>query len=163
MIGGFTAWAAAGLPVHAYSGPIPIGASSVITDDAGRVLLVHHTYAERNWEVPGGVLEAHESAEAAAVREVLEETGVQIEIERLVGVYWESGWGAGGGHHVVFRARIAVGTPIATDRAEISEVGWFGHNALPRPISDFTVRRIDDGLADRPPGVWTIPPRTWLR
>src|SRR6266550_908332 len=56
MIGGFAAWAAAGLPVQAQSGPIPIGAASVISDATGRVLLVHHTYGERNWEIPGGVL-----------------------------------------------------------------------------------------------------------
>jgi hypothetical protein len=53
VIGGFVAWAAAGLPVHAHSGPIPAGASSVIVDPSAQVLLVHHPYGERNWEVPG--------------------------------------------------------------------------------------------------------------
>jgi rhodanese-related sulfurtransferase/ADP-ribose pyrophosphatase YjhB (NUDIX family) len=165
VIGGVTAWAAAGLPVRTHSGPVPLGASSVITDRARRVLLVHHTYGELNWEIPGGVLEARESAEAAAVREVREETGSAIELERLTGVYWEPGWGAAGGHHFVFRARLTAGSPRPTvaDRAEISEVGWFARDALPRPISDFTVRRIDDALADRWPTVWTVPPRTWLR
>jgi ADP-ribose pyrophosphatase YjhB (NUDIX family)/rhodanese-related sulfurtransferase len=165
VIGGFVAWAAAGLPVHAYSGPVPLGASSVITDGDGRVLLVHHTYGELNWEVPGGVLEPRESAEEAAVREVREETGASIEIERLTGVYWEPGWGAAGGHHFVFRARLAADTPspTVTDRAEISEVGWFARDALPRPISDFTIRRIDDALGDRPPAIRTVPPRTWHR
>ena len=89
VVGGFTAWRAAGLPVHAYSGPVPLGASSVITDNSGAILLVHHDYGERNWEIPGGVVEARESAEHAALREVREETGARIEIERLTGVYWE--------------------------------------------------------------------------
>ena len=165
VIGGFAAWASAGLPVHAYSGPVPVGAASVIADAEGRILLVHHTYGERNWEVPGGVLEARESAETAAVREVGEETGTQIEIERLAGVYWEPAWGAAGGHHFVFRARLAAGSPQPTvaDRAEINELGWFARDALPRPISDFTVQRIDDALADREPAIRTVPPRTWLR
>jgi ADP-ribose pyrophosphatase YjhB (NUDIX family) len=129
------------------------------------VLLVHHTYGERNWEVPGGGLEARESAEAAAMREVREETGARIEIERLAGVYWEPGWGAAGGHHFVFRARFGAGSPqpTVTDRAEISELGWFARDALPRPISDFTVQRIDDALAGREPAIRTVPPRTWLR
>jgi ADP-ribose pyrophosphatase YjhB (NUDIX family)/rhodanese-related sulfurtransferase len=165
VIGGFGAWAAAGLPVHTHSGAVPLGASSVIAGGDGRILLVHHTYGELNWEVPGGVLEPRESAEEAAVREVREETGASIEIERLTGVYWEPGWGAAGGHHFVFRARLAADTPspAVTDRAEISEVGWFARDALPRPISDFTIRRIDDALGDRPPGIRTVPPRTWQR
>jgi len=165
VIGGFTAWVAAGLPVRAYSGPVPVGAAAVIADGAGRVLLVHHTYGERNWEVPGGGLEARESAETAAVREVSEETGAEIELERLAGVYWDPAWGAAGGHHFVFRARLAVRSPqpVVTDHAEISELGWFRRDALPRPISDFTVLRIDDALADRRPAIRTLPPRTWLR
>ena len=165
VIGGFAAWAAAGLPVHAYSGPVPLGAASVITDREGRVLLVHHTYGELNWEIPGGVLEARESAEAAAVREVREETGAVIEIERLTGVYWEPGWGAGGGHHFVFRARLAAGStpPVVADHAEVSALGWFARGALPRPISDFTVRRIDDALSGQTPGLSVVAARTWLR
>ncbi len=144
---------------------IPLGAASVITDAGGRVLLVRHTYGERNWEIPGGGLEADESAEAAAIREAHEETGVTCAIERLSGVYWEPAWGSAGGHHFVFRARLASGSPepAVADRAEISEVGWFARDALPRPMSDFTIRRIDDALAERSPAIVTVPPRTWLR
>jgi ADP-ribose pyrophosphatase YjhB (NUDIX family)/rhodanese-related sulfurtransferase len=165
VIGGFTAWAAAGLPVHTHSGPVPLGAASVIVDDEGRVLMVHHTYGELNWEIPGGVLETHESAEEGAIREAREETGVTLEIARLSGIYWEPGWGATGGHHFVFRARLAAtsSAPSVNDRAEISEVGWFARNELPLPISDFTVRRIEDALADRPASIAVVPPRTWLR
>jgi hypothetical protein len=50
-----------------------------------------------------------------------------------------------------------------TDRAEISELGWFTRGALPRPISDFTVRRIDDALAGRPPTIQLVAARTWFR
>jgi ADP-ribose pyrophosphatase YjhB (NUDIX family)/rhodanese-related sulfurtransferase len=165
VIGGFTAWAAAGLPVHADSGPIPLGAASVITDREGRVLLVRHTYGELNWEIPGGVVETRESAEAAAVREAREETGARIEIERLSSVYREPAWGAAGGHHFVFRARLAAASPQPeiTDPAEISELGWFARDRLPRPISDFTVRRIEDALSNKPAGVFVVPARTWLR
>jgi rhodanese-related sulfurtransferase/ADP-ribose pyrophosphatase YjhB (NUDIX family) len=165
VIGGFVAWAAAGLPVHPHSGPIPVGSSSVIVDHAGRLLLVHHTYGERNWELPGGVLEAHESAEAAARREAREETGVTLEIQGLSGVYWEPAWGAAGGHHFVFRARLAVNSPhpTVTDPAEIGEIGWFARDGLPRPISDFTIQRIEDAFAGAAPSLKVVAPRQWLR
>ena len=165
MIGGFVAWRAAGLPVHTHSGPVPLGASSVIVDASGRILLVRHDYGELNWEIPGGVLEVHESVEDAARREVREETGADIELERLTGVYWEPGWGTAGGHHFVFRARLTAGSPepAVSDPAEISAVRWSTRGALPRPISDFTVRRIEDAFIDQPTTVSLVPPRTWLR
>jgi len=135
-----------------------VGAASVIVDDAGRVLVVKHGYGELNWELPGGGGEAGESAEETARREALEEVGIQLDVERLVGVYWEPP----DAHHFVFRAQ-ARGAPRAADPAEIDELGWFSPNALPRPISDFTIRRITDALGDGPPRVWTIGPRLWLR
>jgi 8-oxo-dGTP diphosphatase len=135
-----------------------LGAASVIVDGTGRVLLVKHGYGEHNWEVPGGRGEAGESAEETARREALEEVGIQLDIERVTGVYWEPP----DAHHFVFRAR-ARGGPRVADPAEIDELGWFSPNALPRPISDFTLRRITDALGDGPACVWTIGPRVWLR
>jgi len=135
-----------------------LGAASVIVDDAGRVLLVKHSYGELNWELPGGCGEARESAEETARREAREEVGLELAIERLVGVYWEPP----DAHHFVFRAR-ARGEPRVADPNEITELGWFVPSALPRPISDFTVRRITDALGNGLAGVWTIGPRVWLR
>ncbi|MHB8632229.1 MAG: NUDIX domain-containing protein [Candidatus Limnocylindria bacterium] len=142
-----------------------LGAASVILDDGGRVMLVHHTYGQLNWEIPGGGSEPGESAEETALREAREEIGVRLRIERLSGVYWEPGWGPGGLHHFVFRASLPPGSPEprASDANEISECGWFATVRLPRPISDFTVRRIEDALSDTPPGVFVVPARTWLR
>ena len=65
----------------------------------------------------------------------------------------------------MFRARLAEGSsaPEVTDHAEISELGWFSRQDLPLPISDFTIARIEDACADRPPRIAVVPPRTWLR
>lgn len=51
-----------------------LGASAVVTDSAGRVLLGRSTRGM--WELPGGRVETGESAQAAAVRELTEETGL---------------------------------------------------------------------------------------
>lgn len=140
-----------------------LGAASVITDDAGRVLLMKQTYGHLNWEIPGGMTESGESAEDTARREVREELGVEIVIEALTGVYWEPAWGGVGGHHFVFRARLADGPdPRLADANEVADLGWFPLEELPRPINDFTVRRIIDALARGVPQVHEVGPRIWL-
>uniref|UniRef100_A0AAU2W2K0 NUDIX hydrolase n=1 Tax=Streptomyces sp. NBC_00008 TaxID=2903610 RepID=A0AAU2W2K0_9ACTN len=55
------------------------GAAAVVTDAAGRVLLGRST--KGMWELPGGRIEAGESAQAAAVRELAEETGLTARVE----------------------------------------------------------------------------------
>ncbi len=141
----------------------PIGAASVITDDRDRVLLVRHTYGELNWEIPGGGSEPGESAAATSRREVREEVGVDIRLDRLAGVYWEPGWRPSVDmHHFVFRASIVGGTPRPSS-PEIGEVRWCDPSDLPRPISDFTVRRIRDALAGGAATVGDVPRRRWLR
>ncbi|MBN6036239.1 NUDIX domain-containing protein [Amycolatopsis sp. 195334CR] len=58
----------------------------VIRDDAGRVLLIHKI--DNNlWALPGGGHDAGERITDTAVREVREETGLDVEIVRLIGTY----------------------------------------------------------------------------
>jgi len=60
--------------------------TAVVRDPEGRVLLIHRTDNDR-WALPGGVVELGESVAETAVREVREETGIEIEVLGLVGVY----------------------------------------------------------------------------
>jgi ADP-ribose pyrophosphatase YjhB (NUDIX family) len=136
-----------------------LGASSVIVDDTARILLVRHSYGEHNWELPGGRGEPSESIEETARREAREETGIELEIVRLTGVYWEP---RASMHHFAFLAR-ALGRPRAVDPAEIDECGWFPLSTMPRPMSDFTMRRVTDALDGAAARVHTIGPRVWLR
>jgi 8-oxo-dGTP pyrophosphatase MutT (NUDIX family) len=143
-----------------------LGAASVIVDRDSRVLLVKHNYGPHNWEIPGGGAEARESIEETARREAREELGISLKIERLTGAYWEPGRSDGRAmHHIVFLAQLhpASPTPRVVDRAEITDLGWFAPTDLPRPISDFTVRRIEDALSGAGVAVHEVAPRTWLR
>lgn len=60
-----------------------VGAGALITDAAGRVLMVEPTYKE-SWEVPGGVVEADETAFDACRRECREELGIDVGLRRLL-------------------------------------------------------------------------------
>ena len=63
-------------------------AGAVITDAAGRVLLVLRGHAPQagRWSIPGGRVEPGESPAQAAVREALEETGLTVRVVRELGV-----------------------------------------------------------------------------
>jgi 8-oxo-dGTP pyrophosphatase MutT (NUDIX family) len=63
-----------------------VAASAVVTDDAGR-LLMQRRRDSGLWALPGGGMEMGESLPGAAVREVREETGLEVEITGLVGTY----------------------------------------------------------------------------
>ncbi|MGC9523488.1 MAG: NUDIX hydrolase [Anaerolineae bacterium] len=65
---------------------INLGASVAIIED-GRVLLTKRDDVEA-WALPGGRIEAGESVVEAACREALEETGLEISVTRLVGIYF---------------------------------------------------------------------------
>lgn len=140
--------------------PKRLGAAAVITDAAGHVLLVKHTYGRLNWELPGGGAEAAESAAETAIREVWEETGLDVVIERLTGVYYERESDL---HHLVFRCRRPdEAARPRSDQVEISDCAFWPPDALPRPISDFTERRIRDALRESPVAFVEIPSRQWF-
>ncbi|HSL41989.1 MAG TPA: NUDIX domain-containing protein [Anaerolineales bacterium] len=67
-------------------GELRLGCSAAIFDVQGRVLLTRRT-DNGQWCLPGGRMEAGESAAEACEREVLEETGLIVRVKRLVGVY----------------------------------------------------------------------------
>src|SRR3954454_5024657 len=60
-------------------------AGAVVRSD-GKLLMIRRRDNGR-WEPPGGVLELEETVEAGVAREILEETGISVEVERLTGVY----------------------------------------------------------------------------
>ncbi len=62
------------------------GTGVVVTDQQGRILLEKRSDCGM-WGLPGGRIEPGESIAGAAVREVKEETGLVVEISRMLGVY----------------------------------------------------------------------------
>lgn len=82
---GFIALLNAGLPTKR------IIAQGRLRDEHGRVLLCRLTY-KREWDLPGGVVEAGESPAAGLAREIHEELGVGVEVGELLTVNWLPAW-----------------------------------------------------------------------
>jgi 8-oxo-dGTP diphosphatase len=142
---------------------VALGAAAAILDDQGRILLVRHGYGRHNWELPGGAAEMGESPEQTAVREVAEETGLTIVPERVTGIYTELGHRLGPTMHFVLRCRRDPGDTeprIASD--EIIDLAWVEPSSPPRPISDFTIRRIADATAGGSLLPAIVSGRVWL-
>lgn len=101
------------------SGPLhSVSVAGVAVDASGRVLLIRRR-DNGQWQAPGGVLEAEETFEDGVVREVLEETGVHVEVERLTGVYKNLTRGVVA---LVYRCHVIHGEPQPS--SESSESAW---------------------------------------
>ena len=76
--------------LRSYVGHKPVilnGTSVIILDSRNRALLQKRTYPERNWGLPGGIMEMVESMEETGIREVFEETGLKVKELTLLNVY----------------------------------------------------------------------------
>jgi ADP-ribose pyrophosphatase YjhB (NUDIX family) len=110
-----------------------------------QILLVRQAYGERYWSLPGGKMEPGESIEEAAIREVAEETGLEVRITRVVGLYSKP---AEGGLAVTFEGEAISGTLQAAN--EITECRYFPADQLPEPVRAHLQQRVADwrtGLA----------------
>jgi ADP-ribose pyrophosphatase YjhB (NUDIX family) len=115
---------------------------AVVRSEAGVLLCERREL--RGWELPGGAVRAGESDEDALRREVAEETGLAIAVERLVGEYVRTGFRA----HVarVFACSVEGGS-LCPSR-ETPRVEWFDPAALPDAIFPWFRGPLEDALGD---------------
>jgi 8-oxo-dGTP diphosphatase len=118
-----------------------IGAFAIIFDDQDRVLLCHRRDLDV-WNLPGGGVESGELPTEAVIREVKEETTLEVVIERLVGVYGKTDKR----DELVFSftCHVIGGHPSITDEA--IECQYFDVEHIPTNTSPKQVERIHDAL-----------------
>lgn len=118
---------------------LKVGAGALIEQD-GRLLLLQRAEEpfRHQWNLPAGYTEADESPAETAVREVYEEAGLRVAVDRLVDVYFYTDDPRGNGILIVYQCRVVGGTlgeslegvnPTFFARDEIpAELAGGGHN-----------------------------------
>ncbi|MCX8015446.1 MAG: NUDIX hydrolase [candidate division WOR-3 bacterium] len=108
-------------------------AVDVIIDLSGKIVLIKRKNPPYGWALPGGYVEYGESVEEAAIREIKEETGLDLKELKQFHVYSKPERDPRGHTvSVVFTAK-GIGEPKASDDA--SEIGIFAIDNLPEPIA----------------------------
>jgi len=119
-----------------------LGAFAIIFDESSKVLLCHRTDRDM-WNLPGGVVEPHEAPWQACVREVEEEVGLIVRVDRLLGIY-----SVPSKPDLVFNFLCVQtgGALRVTDEAD--QIGWFGRAEIPANTLPRHVLRIADAFAE---------------
>ena len=126
--------------------PSSLGVSIVILKGESVLLILRGDFPV--WGLPGGAVEAGESVAEAAVREVREETGLEIRLTSLVGIYFRP-QAEIGNHQALFSAEIVSGDP-RPDGFETIKVEWFAPNHLPERLLCMHRLSIHDALQGGP-------------
>ncbi|NQW29072.1 MAG: NUDIX domain-containing protein [Ignavibacteria bacterium] len=121
-----------------------VSVDAFITNDSGEVLLIKRADSGV-WATPGGFVDVGETPAAGVVREVMEETGLEIEVVQLLGVfsslnykYHYYKWTDNEVVQILFAAKIVGGTPTHTDEA--LDVQWFPQHDLPELFDGHNIR-----------------------
>ena len=127
-----------------------IGVHGIVAHE-NRILVLRRapsvTYKPGCWDLPGGHLSNGESFEQCLAREVAEETGLTIEVERLLGLTQALD---GPYMQIVFSCKVAVAGPIRLADFEHDEARWLSANELRdlTPLIPYLERIISQGMLD---------------
>jgi ADP-ribose pyrophosphatase YjhB (NUDIX family) len=108
----------------------------------GQILLTKREDFEV-WCLPGGAVDPNESLAQAAIREAEEETGLIVELTRLIGIYSLPNWQKNGSHNVLFAAR-PIGGALRLCPGETVDVQYFAFDRLPVDLMPSHQQKVRD-------------------
>jgi ADP-ribose pyrophosphatase YjhB (NUDIX family) len=114
-----------------------VGVAAVVGNEKGEILLVQRADSGI-WLYPTGWADIGYSASEVAVKEVREETGIECEVLRMIGVLdgLRLGFTRVPMYLLVFHCR-ATGGELASHPLECADVGWFAEDNLPWPVAGY--------------------------
>jgi ADP-ribose pyrophosphatase YjhB (NUDIX family) len=120
-----------------------VGAMALIQDDQERILILEHTYRrDIPWGLPGGWLKQAESPEAGLIREVFEETGLRVRVDRLLAADF---WGSSQ-LDLLYRCIVESGTYQSSDETGLHR--WVVRDELPQLLPNQIALLRKAGLLD---------------
>ncbi|MET8815393.1 NUDIX domain-containing protein [Streptomyces sp. NPDC004549] len=135
-------------PQEANPSPLhSVSVAGVVVREDGRLLAIRRA-DNGAWQLPGGILELDETPEAGVAREVLEETGIHIEVDELTGVYKNLPRGIVA---LVFRCKPSGG--IERTSSESTAVSWLTPDEVSERMSEVFAVRLLDALDGNGPHV----------
>jgi ADP-ribose pyrophosphatase YjhB (NUDIX family) len=148
--------------MQAYGGTptaLRFSVTAFVQDSSGQVLLQRRS-DNGFWNLPGGGVELGENLEAATKREMLEETGLEVAVLRLIGVYSDPSitvmtYPDGRCLQYIstlFECRVVAGE-LRLDHESL-ELDWWHPSALPEPFSPNHRSRLKDALEQREAAFW---------
>jgi ADP-ribose pyrophosphatase YjhB (NUDIX family) len=120
-----------------------VSVAGIVVREDGRVLVIRRD-DNGHWEAPGGVLELDESFEDGVRREVFEETGLRVDVERLTGVYKNLTHGIVA---LVYRCHAVDGDVHPTSEAR--EVRWMTRDEVDSAMDPAFAMRVLDAFDER--------------
>ena len=123
--------------------PLLVGVRALVVRD-DLVLLIRHRSGRQPWSLPGGGVKRNERLADAACREALEESGMPVEIQHLLGIY--DRFGGGVSNYIGVFVCTTVAEPAPPRSLEIAEARFFPLGALPNGTDDGSRRRVAEYL-----------------
>ena len=145
---------------HGYVTP-KVGVGAAVANEHGQLLLIQRSDVHE-WTIPTGWADVGYSPSEVVAKEVLEECGLEVSVDRLFGVFDNHRNGHPIPHYTLLFACSVVGGELQGHPLECDDIGWFDRDSPPSPLYHDHVAIFDrffDAIRDGNEHVWFDPPR----